>query len=580
MKPRLLLVLCLAAITLTSNVALSENEQKKHSKQPNQKASSPSRATLPASKAQRARPPAQKARPPAVQSPRAAPTQVRKQPLKPQPIRPPVKQVKSGQPLRQPSGQANASKPPTIKSGPGQPVAPLVKPPAAKPKALATNPPSTSQSSGFLGKSGKVASADDKHKGQVQPSKKEKPQAKGKETAQKGDDKAPAASKDKSLSEQKKREDDKGSSSGKSAAKTDDKKADKPEPGDKYEKLSRNELNKAIEKELGHKLDKKYDKMSKNELRNELANLKGNDKDKAKDKKADKTDPADKYKNMSRKELTDAIAKEKGEPLNDHYKKMSKNELAKELASLKEKGEHNKANTNNPESWSKAELKDHIKQLSNSLGEKYKKNYDKQSQRELVNSYKALAAEKGQKDSLPQKQQTNESPHPQSAQNISNSSGAGAMGSFYGVLANQFVNQQTAQGQGDKNSGLDGGIYTSAKMGAVNTSVEHSFPTNQNSASIQGQFGPFQASHSTNGDTCVGVGGTLAFGPALDGSMAFCNGDTIKGNLGVGSGLGLSNAVGATGGVWGSATLNQGPSEKIKNLGLPVRTYQSFSNFK
>jgi hypothetical protein len=53
-----------------------------------------------------------------------------------------------------------------------------------------------------------------------------------------------------------------------------DKKSKKSDPGDKYEKLSRNELEKAIEKELGHKLDNKYDKMSKKELRNELASLK------------------------------------------------------------------------------------------------------------------------------------------------------------------------------------------------------------------------------------------------------------------------------------------------------------------
>jgi murein DD-endopeptidase MepM/ murein hydrolase activator NlpD len=441
MKPRLLLVLCLAAVTLTSNVALSENEQKKHSKQPNQKVSSPSRATLPASKAQRALPQAQKARPPAVQSPRAAPTKVQKQPLKPQSIRPPVKQVKPGQLLRQPSAQPSASKLTTINSGPPQPVAPLVKPSATKPKALATPSPSTSQSHGLLGKSSKAASADDKHKGQVQPSKKEKPQAKGKEAAHKGDDKSPVADKDKFLRGQQKHQD---SNSSKSAAKTNDKKADKPESGDKYGKLSRNELEKAIENELGHTLDKKYGNMSKRELRNELASLKGKDKD----KKLDKPDLGKQYENLSRKELRDAIAKEKGEPLNDHYKKMSKNELAKELAGLKEKGGNTKtnSNSNNPESWSKDQLKNHIKQLTDSLGEKYKKNYDKQSQRELVNSYKALAAEKAQKDALAKKQPGSENNPPSGSQ--AHSSAGGGLDSFRGVLSNQSANQQNQSERG------------------------------------------------------------------------------------------------------------------------------------
>jgi len=354
---------------------------------------------------------------------------------------------------------------------------------------------------------------------------------------------------------------------------------DKSGAGDKYEKLSRNELEKAIEKELGHKLDKKYDNMSKKELRNELASLK------EKDKKSSKSDAGDKYENMSRKELTDAITKEKGEPLNDHYKRMSKNELANELASLKEKGGNKKANSNNPESWSKDQLKDHIKQLTDALGEKYKKNYDKQSQRELVNSYKALAAEKAQKDALAKRQpgaehnsSTGSQPHP--IQDVSYSSGGGGLNSFRGVLANQSADQRNSLLQGNNNSGLDYGIYGSAKGGPINVSGEHSLLTNQNSASIQGQFGPFQASYSNKGDICLGLGGTLGVGHVLDGSVAFCNGDTIKGNLGGGYGLGASNALAATGGLWGSATLNQGPSEKIQNLGLPTRTYQPYSNFK
>jgi hypothetical protein len=468
MKPRLLLVLCLGAVLLTSNVALSENEQKKQSKQPNQKVSSPSRATLPASKVQPARPPAQKAQLPAVQSPRAAPTQARTQPLKPQPTRPSVKQVRPGQPLRQPSGQPSTSKPPTIKSGLGQPVPPLIKLPAAKPKALATNPPSTSKSSGVsqsqpqaaekkatgagslspishqksaepsntpkkaVAKPSKVASVDEAHKGQVQPPKKEKPQARGKETGHKGDDKSAVASKEKSLSEQQKHQDDKSSNSGKSAAKTDDKgksdemykdelkkaiakekgeklgskydrmsqnelkdelarlkekKADKPEPGDKYEKLSRNELRNAIEKEIGYKLDKKYDNMSKNELRNELASLKGKDKDK--DKKADKPEPGDKYEKLSRNELRNSIEKELGHKLDKKYEKMSKNELRNELASLKEKDKKSaKPDPGNKyENLSRKELTDAI---AKEKGEPLNDHYKRMSKNELANELASL----------------------------------------------------------------------------------------------------------------------------------------------------------------------------------------------
>lgn len=156
-----------------------------------------------------------------------------------------------------------------------------------------------------------------------------------------------ASLKDKDNKQEKKQE-NKNSKDNKDSKDSKDKSA-KSAAGDQYEKLSRNELEKAIEKELGHKLDNKYEKMSKNELSKELSSLK------EKDKKSTKSDPADKYENMSRKELRDAIAKEKGQPLNDHYNKMSKNELAKELATLKEeKGGNRKANSNSPESWSNA----------------------------------------------------------------------------------------------------------------------------------------------------------------------------------------------------------------------------------
>mgnify|MGYP000743045274 CR=1 FL=1 len=58
------------------------------------------------------------------------------------------------------------------------------------------------------------------------------------------------------------------------AQKEKQEKKDKAKGGSRYSDLSRNELEKAIERELGHKLDKKYDNMSKNELRQELAKLK------------------------------------------------------------------------------------------------------------------------------------------------------------------------------------------------------------------------------------------------------------------------------------------------------------------
>ena len=124
-------------------------------------------------------------------------------------------------------------------------------------------------------------------------------------------------------------------------------KSDKHGSGDKYEKLLRNELEKAIEKELGHKLDKKYDNMSKNELLKELASLKEKDKDKH--KKTDKSEPGDKYEKLSRNELEKAIEKELGHKLDKKYDKMSKNELRNELANLKERN-HRPASQSQPTS--------------------------------------------------------------------------------------------------------------------------------------------------------------------------------------------------------------------------------------
>jgi hypothetical protein len=93
-------------------------------------------------------------------------------------------------------------------------------------------------------------------------------------------------------------------------------------------------------KDLGEKYDpKKYDKLSQNELEKKYDGL----KEKA---ISAKDSPHEKLENLSRKELTDAIAKEKGEPLNDHYKRMSKNELANELTSLKERSHQPTLQTN------------------------------------------------------------------------------------------------------------------------------------------------------------------------------------------------------------------------------------------